>query len=687
MATLTQADKRTLLYCQAWTGLALGAAFLAYGLQDVIRHIAGHKALTSLSWEALTVSPGFVLDIGWFALAYFGGHIAVAILFGLAAIVLTRKAPLHPRDVKSLAILLTLVFFLWTVLANFEQFPQSRFTPLGLGERFPAHALSMGLLLLLAVPLLTCTYLFVERAWHLIRALRPKLAWAVFLLAGLPAGSVFYMASIAQGSARPTDAANVILIGIDSLRPDYLFGRDEASALLPNIQNHIRASAYFPETYTPLARTFPAWMSILTGHYPPGHGARFNLMPAEDVDAVRSIAHRFVNAGYATVYATDERRFSNIGEQHGFQTVIGPKMGMGDFVLGELNDFPLTNLIANTWLGKFLFPFTYSNRAAHVTYRPSTFMKNLESGLPRTDRPLFLAIHLTLPHWPYTWNEPRSAGPLQLSGYERALAAADRQFAELMNLMRQRGLLSNATVVLLSDHGEALSADPSAWTAAVRPALRENITTDYRGHGTHVFNADQNRVLLSFRKYGGDSFPAGPRSGQTSLVDIAPTVTELTAQKRTGRDFDGRSLVDALHQADVSLEARHLFLETGFAVQGLLGDDIRVEEVAAQAAGFYDLGGDGLLSLRVELIEQLLEAKQRAVLYKDWTLASIPAPGKSSVLTLAHHPSRTWWPESAIGTAAAPTKSMLSALCAHFAGDPGFPGERICSASPHETLQ
>ena len=75
--------------------------------------------------------------------------------------------------------------------------------------------------------------------------------------------------------------------------------------------------------------------------------------------------------------------------------------------------------------------------------------------------PSFLTIHLTLAHWPYAWagmSQP-SVPEEYRDAYGLAVAEVDRQFGEVLQILADKGVLENAIVVLLSDHGEALGAD------------------------------------------------------------------------------------------------------------------------------------------------------------------------------------------------------------------------------------
>jgi hypothetical protein len=229
-------------------------------------------------------------------------------------------------------------------------------------------------------------------------------------------------------------APHVVLIGIDSLRCDVT-SLGSGESLTPRIDEFLATDRRgLGDVTSPLARTFPAWMSTLTGRHPASTNARFNLMPRAKVAAGDTLADALRDAGYSTIYSTDEVRFANIDESYGFdQLMVTPPIGASDFVLGTPMTCPCPNLLSATPLGAWLFPHTFANRAAHVTYRPDRFAKRLFDSVD-FDRPTFLAIHLTLAHWPYSWaglEKPRTPDAFRRS-YTHAVKAVDDQFAAIM---------------------------------------------------------------------------------------------------------------------------------------------------------------------------------------------------------------------------------------------------------------
>ena len=74
------------------------------------------------------------------------------------------------------------------------------------------------------------------------------------------------------------------------------------------------------------------------------------------------------------------------------------------FIFGVLNDFPISNLLINTSLGEILFPYNFANRQSYISYKPNAFLRMFSRKVAKIDaRPVFLAIHFCLPHYPYVW--------------------------------------------------------------------------------------------------------------------------------------------------------------------------------------------------------------------------------------------------------------------------------------------
>ena len=160
---------------------------------------------------------------------------------------------------------------------------------------------------------------------------------------------------------RPSKAApaqqrpNVILIGIDSLRLDQL-QRFGGTGVTKHLDRFLAEADIVRDTTTPTARTYSSWTAILTGRSPLVTGARFNLAERKTVQANPTIGDVLREAGYRTIYSTDEVRFANFDESYGFDQVITPPIGAVDFVIGSYNELPLATVVANSRLGEVAVP-------------------------------------------------------------------------------------------------------------------------------------------------------------------------------------------------------------------------------------------------------------------------------------------------------------------------------------------
>ena len=289
-------------------------------------------------------------------------------------------------------------FSLWTLglitvlLANQCLFPQSKFAgltaallPLGLAKILLTV---LGIVFLGAI-LVAVLGLFLLFMKHL--AILPSaLLMAAFSI--IISFFIFYSPHTVSRDAATAAKPNIILIGVDSLRPDFL-GYFKHTKETPHIDKFLNHSTVFAEAITPIARTFPAWVSILTGEYPKKNGVRFNLADQSQLNLSNTLPAMLREQGYQTVFATDETRFSNIDKNFGFDDVLTPPIGFNDFLLALMNDFPLSNLLVNSKIGQWLFPHSYANRAVYATYKPNSFLDRLQSILKNQEKNHYFAVH------------------------------------------------------------------------------------------------------------------------------------------------------------------------------------------------------------------------------------------------------------------------------------------------------
>jgi arylsulfatase A-like enzyme len=401
---------------------------------------------------------------------------------------------------------------------------------------------------------------------------------------------------------------NIIIIGLDSLNPKHTgyFGYEFNTT--PNLDRLLKESVVFKNAYTPLARTFPSWFSILTGQYPVSNGARYNLIKRKYINQKsKTLPNILKDKEYFTAYFTDETRFSNILKEDGFQYLRHPIKGVKDFVFGNFHDFSLTNVFFNNPLGYKIFNFTDINRAVYHIYRNRYFTDDLVSFVHslKTKKKFFLAVHFCAPHWPYMSSAPypymyeKKSNPL-FDQYDGAIRMGDDQLGRLIKTIKKKGLYENSIIIILSDHGET-----------------------YEGHGTDLRVADQNRILLSFKLPGKNShFHINRLVGTT---DIFPTILDLLGLNRDDYHYEGSSLTPLLNgsenEADID---NHIFLETGFSIDVPGGIGTSLQEMVDEGIHFYEWDRRGIITVKEDSHEELIRRKQRAIQTRRWKLIVTP---------------------------------------------------------------
>ncbi len=612
-------------------GLVLAFGYLAGCLWWVAQEI---KYLLASDQVAATLSLGQVLDsvLAWQLAGFAAALVLIHALLGLAAFALARltEAAFPGRVIAARAWLVAGWFaaLIGVVMAtNATWFQSSIFA----GEESAWRQITLGWhpvkFIVVALSLLIL--------WLAMRAAsgrkpRALLAPAIGFLAIL-ALIAWAARSASLGAAVPVTAEsppNIVILGIDSLRNDLTIPR-RGDANTPNIDAFLKQARRFNDAITPLPRTYGSWVSILTGRHPTRTNARVNLMPRSLVHEGTTLADSLHGLGYRSIYASDEVRFANIDRSFGFDALITPPIGAVDFLLGYAGDLPLVNLVASTPVGEFLFPSNHANRAACVTYEPRHFVRRLERELS-IHEPSFLAIHLTLAHWPYAWaGRPIPRVPdAYRDAYGEAVAEVDRQFNDVMRLLAEKHVLDNAIVVLLSDHGEALGAEGDSMLRGT--GTGREIWDSLWGHGTSVMSPTQYQVLLALRAFGRAKLP-GPDQDYdwpVSLEDLRPTLEQLMTG-RAPADVDGVSLLPYLADPSraTALASRIRFTETDFNTPDVLAGRYEASGIIDEAAVYYELDyGSGWVQFRKDRLPELLARKQRAAISPTSLLAAIPAP-------------------------------------------------------------
>ncbi|CAM2755878.1 sulfatase-like hydrolase/transferase [Legionella worsleiensis] len=461
---------------------------------------------------------------------------------------------------------------------------------------------------------------------------------ALTVLLPIVLGMSFFYTQHKSNTATNTKP-NILILGIDSLSPESINKKN-----MPFLYQLLNNSTQFTNTISPLARTYPAWCSILTGLYPKHHHAYENLVAKSSVNNSASIVWELNKLGYKTIYATDDRRFNNLGKDFGFQKIIGPKTGINDFILGSFNDFPLGNLLINAPISSWFFPYNYANRASFFSYYPSTFSAKLERELgPVSDgTPLFLAVHFALPHWPYAWakSSPEEVNnEFSLSKrntlYQSALQRVDKQFHSFYNYLEQQNYFTNSLIVILSDHGEALYYPDSRLTnyQNYQSSLSSRLAEYFKnktateldksaGHGSDILSPKQYHSVLAFKiiQNGKEITAKAKIKTRVALIDIAPTLLNYL-NIRSLSVMDGISLLNSILNPKSLPAQRTFFIESGMYPN----QDFSKKKAIEIGHQIYNVNPQtGELEIKPKELTKINRDKLYGVIRGHWILALYP---------------------------------------------------------------
>lgn len=566
---------------------------------------------------------------------------------------------------RLLALVLFAFAIVFLVFANMYYYPNSIFSflPQALGPHFGAWLTPQNI----------HTIMFVSGAFLAIAALMAilgSLVWlfknktilsTLVLLILVGVGYVMYQheqKSIAStATVINSKQPNVIIIGVDSLMPRTLtyFGAKQEN--LPNIDNWLQNATVFTHSLSPLARTSPAWVSILTGDDPKLTNARYNLTDPSQFTFKETIADLLKKRGYYTVFATDDRQFDQINEQFGFTTVVGPEQGLNDFLLSQINDFPLSNLMINLPISAWLFPYNYANRASGFSYYPQTFNKDLAKQIAERpkNQPFFLAVHFAMPHWPYydatmpVDKITKKSDKTSEQMYLQSLTVADKQVAMLLDTLQQQGLLKNTLVIMLSDHGNTFAepGDRITQKQYYQPSTAKAPFRFYSknlayGHGVDVLTLAQYHTLLAARYYNGKKQFVGSKKSVVSLIDITPTILDFL-NIQSPYKMQGKSLLPLIDTAQEFNVSRPIFIETGFSLPTILSASPKAEEVLNQGIKYYQvIPKSGLVVVNPIYRDLIIKGKNRAVIDAPWMLAYYPNGNGTAALVLVNLRTHQW---------------------------------------------
>ncbi len=314
----------------------------------------------------------------------------------------------------------------------------------------------------------------------------------------------------------PPQRPNVVVILLDTLRPDYLGFHGYEKEMAPFLARLASESVVFERAFSTSSWTAPSTSSLFTSLYPPQHGVVEGFM----MHHVRTKKRQ--EAGKETIplnrLPTDRALLPEVFQSMGYRTFgLATNVNIGDEI-GFSRGFDRFELIRKSSAGVVL-----------------ERVEEWKEGILASEA-FFLYLHLNDVHIPYHLREPyyeKQEGKLEdrRARYLSELGYAD---AHIRQIYETLGLGEETVIVVLSDHGEEFR--------------------DHGGleHGARLY-IELNRILMMFHAPSMKLEPRRISTTNVSLIDVLPTLLDLVDGKPVG-DEEGVSLVPLLKNGGGSQE-------------------------------------------------------------------------------------------------------------------------------------
>jgi arylsulfatase A-like enzyme len=317
-----------------------------------------------------------------------------------------------------------------------------------------------------------------------------------------------------DGDRRHPGRPNVLLISIDTLRPDRLGCYGHQRPTSPNIDALARRGVLFENAYSPTSWTLPGHMSIFTSLYPSfhklDHNSRLGTVRLDDSE--RTLTELLKGSGFRTAsFVTHPFLAADWGFGRGFDLYVRDVARAEENTDRALQWFEWHVYHERRGLepsGFFLF-LHYID--PHETYSaPPPYLDRFTGDYQGSLKPNQHLVTIFL-----TKSFPSEADyRYTLALYDGEINYVDSQIGRVRKALEDAGWLDSTVIVLTSDHGEEFKEHGSM------------------GHKTTLYR-EQLKVPLIF------SYPPRFATGRTiteraSLLDIHPTLMGLLGESAPG---------------------------------------------------------------------------------------------------------------------------------------------------------
>jgi arylsulfatase A-like enzyme len=358
----------------------------------------------------------------------------------------------------------------------------------------------------------------------------------------LPLLSLLSLLPLVGGGCSDAPAGrSIVIITLDTVRADHLGSYGYPLPTSPRMDELARRGVLFEAAYAPMPQTLPSHATLFTGHGPRVHGAVENAYVM--AEGTRSLAQMLEQRGYETAAFIAARILDDTtGIERGFATfdlptgVARDKQHPVERRADAVTDSALAWALTRHTKGKpFLLWAHYYD--AHGPWEPVAWRIPRDGVREQVERRKEFSA---LPH-----ESTEDAVGLKdvitmWHGYDNEVAEVDAQVGRLLAGLEQRGMLKDALIVIVGDHGEGL------------------MEHDEKGHGVSVFEELMHVPLIVAAPPG--VLPARRVAEPVRMEDLLPTLLDLADLGERPAGLPGLNLAPEL-RAGGALPVRPVFVE------------------------------------------------------------------------------------------------------------------------------
>lgn len=278
----------------------------------------------------------------------------------------------------------------------------------------------------------------------------------------------------AGGCASEKKPPNLVLISVDTLRPDHLGYAGYSRPTSPTIDRLASEGVIFTNAVSVAGWTLPSMATIFNGHYPKDHGATdFHWSIDSSLPSLASILRK---NGYDT---------------YGFVShiMLTPTYGMGD--------------------GFAHFDYSVLNVGHPHEIETSQALTDIAvRGIRGMKEPYFVWVHYFDPHFQYLEHAQFPFGKSDMDRYDAEIAYTDYYIDNLLKVVDRK----HTMVVFTGDHGEEFNEHGGEYHYTLHGEVMRVplvIKAPWLAHHEEAAPAEQIDLLPTILKQLGVEAPAG----------------------------------------------------------------------------------------------------------------------------------------------------------------------------------